>query len=239
MRRSWPSATRSALGFLRLADEDAAAFDRVMAAYRLPRETEEEQGGAAAPPPGGRSREPPRCPLMVARRAVYVMGLAGEATSIGNPNAASDGLSGAARAVRRPRWRHCERADQRVRVHRCRRGARSCSTTAAVCGTGPTPCSPRPRKRSPPRPREAGCAAACSAAPWSAMRIDAVVFDCRDAAPLARFWAAALGWQVAPYDEEELASARREGDRRPRGRSERDGGAARGQRAARSCSSPR
>jgi len=36
------------------------------------------------------------------------------------------------------------------------------------------------------------------------MRIDAVVFDCRDAAPLARFWAAALGWQVAPYDEEEL-----------------------------------
>ena len=33
---------------------------------------------------------------MVARRAVYVMGLAGEATAIGNPNAASDGLSGAA-----------------------------------------------------------------------------------------------------------------------------------------------
>ena len=37
------------------------------------------------------------------------------------------------------------------------------------------------------------------------MRIDAVVLDCRDAAPLARFWAAALEWQVAPYDEEELA----------------------------------
>jgi catechol 2,3-dioxygenase-like lactoylglutathione lyase family enzyme len=37
------------------------------------------------------------------------------------------------------------------------------------------------------------------------MRIDAVVFDCRDAAPLARFWAGALGWQVAPYDEDELA----------------------------------
>lgn len=36
------------------------------------------------------------------------------------------------------------------------------------------------------------------------MRIDSVVFDCRDAAPLARFWAAALGWSVAPYDEEEL-----------------------------------
>ncbi|MDP9185476.1 MAG: VOC family protein [Actinomycetota bacterium] len=37
------------------------------------------------------------------------------------------------------------------------------------------------------------------------MRIDAIVFDCRDAAPLARFWADALGWSVAPYDEVELA----------------------------------
>jgi catechol 2,3-dioxygenase-like lactoylglutathione lyase family enzyme len=36
------------------------------------------------------------------------------------------------------------------------------------------------------------------------VKIDSVVFDCRDAAPLARFWAAALGWSVAPYDEDEL-----------------------------------
>ena len=36
------------------------------------------------------------------------------------------------------------------------------------------------------------------------MRIDAIVFDGEDAAPLARFWAAALGWSVAPYDEDEL-----------------------------------
>ena len=36
------------------------------------------------------------------------------------------------------------------------------------------------------------------------MRIDAIVFDCRDPAPLARFWAAALGWRVAPYDADEL-----------------------------------
>ena len=36
------------------------------------------------------------------------------------------------------------------------------------------------------------------------MRIDAKVFDCGDAAPLARFWAAALGWSIAPYDEDEL-----------------------------------
>jgi catechol 2,3-dioxygenase-like lactoylglutathione lyase family enzyme len=36
------------------------------------------------------------------------------------------------------------------------------------------------------------------------VRIESIVFDCRDAAPLARFWAEALGWSVAPYDEDEL-----------------------------------
>jgi len=36
------------------------------------------------------------------------------------------------------------------------------------------------------------------------VRIDAIVFDCADAAPLARFWSQALGWAVAPYDEDEL-----------------------------------
>jgi catechol 2,3-dioxygenase-like lactoylglutathione lyase family enzyme len=36
------------------------------------------------------------------------------------------------------------------------------------------------------------------------VRIDAIVFDCEDAAPLARFWASALGWTVAPYDADEL-----------------------------------
>jgi predicted enzyme related to lactoylglutathione lyase len=36
------------------------------------------------------------------------------------------------------------------------------------------------------------------------VRIDAIVVDCEDAAPLARFWAAALGWRVAPYDADEL-----------------------------------
>lgn len=37
------------------------------------------------------------------------------------------------------------------------------------------------------------------------MRIDAIVVDCRDASALARFWAEALGWSVAPYDDAELA----------------------------------
>lgn len=32
-----------------------------------------------------------------------------------------------------------------------------------------------------------------------------IVLDCRHAAPLARFWEAALGWQIRAYDEEEIA----------------------------------
>ncbi|HUP87483.1 MAG TPA: VOC family protein [Acidimicrobiales bacterium] len=37
-------------------------------------------------------------------------------------------------------------------------------------------------------------------------RLGDVVFDCRHAASLARFWAAAVdGYAVAPYDDEEIA----------------------------------
>jgi formiminotetrahydrofolate cyclodeaminase len=88
-------ADRERVDLLGLADRDAEAFDAVMASYRMPKETEADQAarlqalqtaleGAA------------EVPLMVARRAVYLMGLAEEATTIGNPNAASDGLSAAA-----------------------------------------------------------------------------------------------------------------------------------------------
>jgi hypothetical protein len=43
-------------------------------------------------------------------------------------------------------------------------------------------------------------------------RLTDVVFDCRHAASLARFWAAALdGYQVAPYDEAELERLRAKG----------------------------
>ncbi|MGY6658086.1 VOC family protein [Amycolatopsis sp. TRM77291] len=40
-------------------------------------------------------------------------------------------------------------------------------------------------------------------------RLRDVVFDCRHPASLARFWAAALdGYEIAPYDEEELERLR-------------------------------
>jgi formiminotetrahydrofolate cyclodeaminase len=83
------------LDLLAMADRDADAFDAVMAAYRMPRETEDEKQARLLALQAGLEGAA-EVPLMVARRAVYVMGLAEEATSIGNPNAASDGLSGAA-----------------------------------------------------------------------------------------------------------------------------------------------
>lgn len=41
-----------------------------------------------------------------------------------------------------------------------------------------------------------------------------VTFDCADAAPVARFWAEALGWDVAPDSSAEIAAVG--GPRRPR-----------------------
>jgi hypothetical protein len=32
-----------------------------------------------------------------------------------------------------------------------------------------------------------------------------IVLDCRQASTLARFWRAALGWQIRPYDDAEVA----------------------------------
>ncbi len=37
------------------------------------------------------------------------------------------------------------------------------------------------------------------------MSLVSIVLDCQRAAPLARFWAAALGWQVRAYDDAEVA----------------------------------
>jgi methenyltetrahydrofolate cyclohydrolase len=76
--------------FLALADEDAQAFESVMASFRFPKGTDEEktartlaiqdayQGAAAVP-------------LRLAERAVRLMEVAEDATAMGNPQAASDG----------------------------------------------------------------------------------------------------------------------------------------------------
>lgn len=81
------SALRDEL--LTLAELDAAAYDAVIRARRLPRETEPQQAArdvqvAAA------TREATRVPLATARAAGAVLGLAETLAPIGNRNAISD-----------------------------------------------------------------------------------------------------------------------------------------------------
>jgi formiminotetrahydrofolate cyclodeaminase len=79
---------------LALADRDAEAYRDVMAAYRLPKTTPEEQHTWSVTLQKGLERAAD-VPLEVARRAVYLMALAEETLTSGNPNAASDALSAA------------------------------------------------------------------------------------------------------------------------------------------------
>ena len=80
---------------LGLADRDAHAYREVMAAYKLPKTTPEEQHTWSFTLQRALERAAD-IPLEVARRAVYLMGLAEEVLSNGNPNAASDAYSAAA-----------------------------------------------------------------------------------------------------------------------------------------------
>ncbi len=82
-------------GFLELADRDAHAFDGVMAAFKMPKETDEEKAARSAAIQAGYEHAA-SVPLEIARAAVDLMELAEDATSMGNPQAASDGVSGAA-----------------------------------------------------------------------------------------------------------------------------------------------
>jgi formiminotetrahydrofolate cyclodeaminase len=78
-----------------LADRDAAAYREVMAAYKLPKETPEQEHTRAFTLQKALENAAD-VPLEVARRSVYLMGLAEEAIQTGNPNAASDAYSAAA-----------------------------------------------------------------------------------------------------------------------------------------------
>jgi formiminotetrahydrofolate cyclodeaminase len=78
-----------------LADRDVAAYRDVMAAYKLPKDTPEQEHTRSFTLQ--RALEAAAdVPLEVARRSVYLMGLAEEAIQTGNPNAASDAYSAAA-----------------------------------------------------------------------------------------------------------------------------------------------
>ena len=95
MRALIEKADAARLAFLDLADRDAHAFDEVMIAFKMSKETDEEKAARSAAIQAGYERAA-SVPLEIARAAVDTMELAEDATSTGNEQAASDGVSGAA-----------------------------------------------------------------------------------------------------------------------------------------------
>lgn len=78
---------------LELIEEDAHAFDSVMDAYRLPKDTPEQKAARSAAIQAG-LKEASRTPLETLQACVEVLELAPEVVSKGNPNVISDGGAG-------------------------------------------------------------------------------------------------------------------------------------------------
>ncbi len=78
---------------MRDIDRDSDAYTQVLAAYRLPKGTEEERNARKAAIQKA-FRTAASVPHDVAEKAVRIMQLAGEVIANGNPNAASDGAAG-------------------------------------------------------------------------------------------------------------------------------------------------
>lgn len=72
-----------------LVDADAAAFDRVMAAFRLPKETQESKEARSREIQAG-YRAAVEPPLLVCRHSLGVLALAGRVAELGNPRMVSD-----------------------------------------------------------------------------------------------------------------------------------------------------
>jgi len=81
----------------RAVDEDAASFEAIMAAFKLPKDTEQEKA-ARSQKIQEATLYASQVPLQTARDAVRVMELALQAARMGNSNAITDGASGAAMA---------------------------------------------------------------------------------------------------------------------------------------------
>jgi formiminotetrahydrofolate cyclodeaminase len=80
-----------------LVDEDAAAYDAVMAAYRLPKATDDEKAARKAAIASAMARATD-VPMRTAEACLEVIRHAVSAAADGNPNALSDALSGGALA---------------------------------------------------------------------------------------------------------------------------------------------
>jgi formiminotetrahydrofolate cyclodeaminase len=90
MRWMLEEAEAARTEFLELADRDATAFDGVMAAFKMPKETDAEKAVRSTSIQAG-YESAARVPLEIAKRAAELMELARETTEIGNAQAASDG----------------------------------------------------------------------------------------------------------------------------------------------------
>jgi formiminotetrahydrofolate cyclodeaminase len=82
----------------RLVDDDTAAFDAVMAAFRLPKEAEEDKARRREAVAAATARAT-EVPLQTAESCLVVLSAAAEAVRHGNPSAASDARTGAALAL--------------------------------------------------------------------------------------------------------------------------------------------
>jgi methenyltetrahydrofolate cyclohydrolase len=102
MRGVLDEAEASRTVLLDLADRDAAAFSSVMAAFKMPKETDAERAVRSQAIQEGYSAAA-EVPLDIARRAAELMELAREVTEIGNASAASDGAC-AAQALSAAVW---------------------------------------------------------------------------------------------------------------------------------------
>ena len=102
MRGVLDEAEASRKALLDLADQDAAAFGAVMAAFTMPKETDAEKAVRSQAIQAGYEAAT-TVPLEIAKRAAELMELAREATEIGNANAASDGAC-AAQALSASVW---------------------------------------------------------------------------------------------------------------------------------------
>ena len=92
MRSMVETADAEREAFLTLADEDARAFESVMASFKLPKETDEEKNSRTLEIQEAYEAAA-AVPLELAKRSVQLMELAEDATAMGNPHAASDGYS--------------------------------------------------------------------------------------------------------------------------------------------------
>lgn len=94
MRAALEDADAARPAFLELAGRDAAAFDDVMAAFKLPKDDDRQRAERSAAIQRAYDGAA-RVPLDVARRAADLLDVALATTERGNANAASDGLSAA------------------------------------------------------------------------------------------------------------------------------------------------